>query len=61
MDRILKCDHSLESCCAELYCSGVCFPILSILSGVKRLGILVLVDASFSEGFIVQYGFYSLC
>ena len=27
MDRILKCDHSLESCSAVLYCGAVCFSI----------------------------------
>ena len=25
MDRTLKCDHSLETCWAVLYCSVVCF------------------------------------
>ena len=49
VDRTLKCDHSLESCCAVLNCSGVCFyftqflileglSILDVpLSGVKGL------------------------
>ena len=34
MDRTLKCDHSLESCSAVLYCGAVCFSIFpSLLSG----------------------------
>ena len=38
MDRTLKCDHSLESCLAVLYCGAVCFSILiSLLSEVKGL------------------------
>ena len=28
MDRTLKCDHSLESCWAVLYCGAVSFPTL---------------------------------
>ena len=35
MDRTLKCDHSLESCCAVLYCGAVCFSVLDLaLSGL---------------------------
>ena len=32
MDRTLKCDHSLESCQAVLYCSAVVFVILENVS-----------------------------
>ena len=32
MDRIIKCDHSLENCLAVLYCGAVCSSILPSLS-----------------------------
>ena len=52
MDRTLKCDHSLESCRAVLYCGAVC------LSVWKNLSVL---DLALSEvkGLILNGGLAS--
>ena len=49
MDRTLKCDHSLESCRAVLYCGTVFSQFYPVCNCLKNLSILDLALSGVKE------------